>query len=118
MKGLALVLMLGAVASWLAACSSGGTGGAGAASPDASPGDAGAASDGAAADSSRSDGRAPADAPPGAKRIFITQATFQGSLASGGGLTGGDAACSAAAQAASLGGSWTAWLSTSTVDAI
>ena len=99
---------------WIAACSSGGSGGSVAPS-DASPGGDAGAAEGAVTDAARADGRAPADAPAGAKRIFITQETFQGNL---GGLAGADATCSAAANAASLGGSWKAWLSTSSVDAI
>jgi len=56
--------------------------------------------------------------PAGAKRIFITHATFTGTLANGGGLSGADKTCAAAAQAASLGGAWRAWASTTTVNAI
>ena len=47
-------------------------------------------------------------------RAFVTSTTYNGSL---GGLAGADAKCQARAGAASLGGNWTAWLSTSAVDA-
>jgi len=50
--------------------------------------------------------------------MFITHATFTGTLANGGGLSGADKTCAAAAQAASLGGAWRAWASTTTVNAI
>jgi hypothetical protein len=69
-------------------------------------------------DAATADGSSTPDAPPGAKHIFITRQTYLGSLASGSGLAGGDAACGAAAQAAQHGGSWKAWLSTTTADAI
>jgi len=44
-----------------------------------------------------------------AGRVFVTSTTYNGNL---GGLTGGDAKCQARADAVSLGGTWTAWLST------
>lgn len=47
-------------------------------------------------------------------RAFVTSGSLTGSL---GGIGGGDAFCQNAADSASLGGSWTAWLSTSTTDA-
>ncbi len=47
-------------------------------------------------------------------RVFVTSTTTNGNM---GGLAGGDAICDAQASAASLGGTWVAWLSTSTVDA-
>jgi hypothetical protein len=50
---------------------------------------------------------------PAHKRIFVTSGTFNGNL---GGLTGADGLCGTAA--ASLGGSWKAWLSDGTHDAI
>ena len=53
------------------------------------------------------------DAPPSSKRIFITSQMFQGNL---GGLVGADAICTS--QATQLAGSWKAWLSTTTVNAI
>jgi hypothetical protein len=56
--------------------------------------------------------------PPGSKRIFITHDKFLGNLANGGGLSGADKTCDTAAQAASLGGAWKAWASTTTANAI
>ncbi len=52
---------------------------------------------------------------PAGKRVFITRGQFDGNL---GGLAGGDAKCSSAATAAGLNGTWKAWLSTTTVNAI
>lgn len=49
------------------------------------------------------------------KRVFVTAATWNGNL---GGLSGADTKCNTEASAASLSGSYTAWLSTSTVNAI
>lgn len=49
------------------------------------------------------------------KRVFVTSINFSGNL---NGTLGADAKCGAVAQASNTGGSWTAWLSTSTVDAI
>ncbi len=58
----------------------------------------------------------------GAKRIFVTSLATTGNLMAAGnghdGLDGGDKLCATAAAAASLGGSWKAWLSSSTVNAI
>jgi len=58
----------------------------------------------------------------GAKRVFVTSTGYSGNLmAAGGGssgLDGGDRLCGLAAAAAGLGGTWRAWLSTSTTDAI
>ncbi len=48
------------------------------------------------------------------KRMFITSTTHTGSI---GGLTGADGICQARATSASLGGTWKAWLSSSTVNA-
>jgi prepilin-type N-terminal cleavage/methylation domain-containing protein len=45
------------------------------------------------------------------KRVFITSTTYNGNL---GGLSGADAKCQERANAASLGGTWKAWLSDST----
>ncbi len=50
----------------------------------------------------------------GGKVVFVTSSTHRGDL---GGLAGADAICSARAAAASLPGTYVAWLSTSTVDA-
>lgn len=48
------------------------------------------------------------------RRVFVTSTTYTGNL---GGLVGADEACQVRANAESLGGTWTAWLSTSSVDA-
>lgn len=48
------------------------------------------------------------------KRVFLTSTTYTGNL---GGLAGGDAKCQARADAAKLGGTWRAWLSTATTSA-
>jgi hypothetical protein len=57
----------------------------------------------------------------GAKRIFVTSLATTGNLKAAGngtdGLDGGDRLCAAAAGAATLGGSWKAWLSSSSVNA-
>jgi hypothetical protein len=56
------------------------------------------------------------------KRVFATSTTYNGDLKTAGGgadgLDGGDKLCQTRADAASLGGSWKAWLSSTTVDAI
>jgi trimeric autotransporter adhesin len=46
--------------------------------------------------------------------VFVTSATFDGNL---GGVAGGDSKCQAAATGAGLGGTWRAWLATSTATA-
>jgi hypothetical protein len=46
--------------------------------------------------------------PPGAKRAFVTSSTSTANL---GGIAGADALCATRANAASLGGTWVAWLS-------
>jgi len=51
---------------------------------------------------------------PVTKRVFVTSSTYTGDL---GGLVGADAKCQAHADAAALGGTWKAWLSTSSEDA-
>ena len=71
--------------------------------------DGGLASDG---DASNGDGSAAMPAPNVA---FATSATFTGAL---GGLAGADAACMQAAQQAGLVGTFVAWLSTTTVNAV
>ncbi len=48
------------------------------------------------------------------KRVFVTSTDHQGNL---GGLAGADNICQTRASAASLGGTWRAWLSTNTVNA-
>lgn len=55
------------------------------------------------------------DAPPG-KRFFTTSAIYDGQGV--GGLAGADAKCNLAALSGDLGGTWVAWLSDSTTDAI
>src|SRR5262245_2730644 len=59
---------------------------------------------------------------PSGKRIFVTSTPYTGDLKTNGagmtGLHGADNLCGLAATAAGLGGTWTAWLSSSTVDAI
>lgn len=58
----------------------------------------------------------------GPKRVFVTSGTYTGNLKTAGnaasGLAGGDALCNLAATAANLGGTWVAWLSSSTARAI
>lgn len=48
-------------------------------------------------------------------RVFVTSTTYTGSAF--GGLSGADSICNQRAAAGSLGGTYTAWLSTSTTDA-
>jgi hypothetical protein len=52
---------------------------------------------------------------PAGSLVFITRATFNGAL---GGLSGADAACAEAASAAGLSGTFVAWMSSSTENAI
>jgi hypothetical protein len=76
-------------------------------------GDAGVeASDGDAGETK--DGASEAETGPTFKRVFITSAKTQSNF---GGLAAGDAICQTAANGASLGGSWKAWLSTTAVSA-
>jgi hypothetical protein len=59
-------------------------------------------------------------APPGALRVFVTSGAYAGTFAltaGGDALAGADAACAVAASAGGLGGTWHAWLSTSTTPA-
>jgi len=49
------------------------------------------------------------------RRVFVTSNRFTGDL---GGLSAADAKCQTAADSASLGGVWKAWLSTGSVNAI
>lgn len=53
--------------------------------------------------------------PPLPRRIFVTSSAFSGDL---GGLSGADLKCQTAADGADLGGAWTAWVSTNTVNAV
>ncbi|MFZ5443160.1 MAG: hypothetical protein ACOZQL_24340 [Myxococcota bacterium] len=48
------------------------------------------------------------------KRVFVTSVQYTGNL---GGLQGADMRCNTAAQAANRGGTWVAWLSTSSIPA-
>ncbi len=48
------------------------------------------------------------------KRVFVTKTTYNGNL---GGLLGADQKCMAAAQSVNLGGTFKAWLSSSTISA-
>ena len=57
---------------------------------------------------------APAALAGPAKRAFVTSTAYPADL---GGLAGADAKCQARADAAGLGGTWHAWLSTYTVNA-
>lgn len=83
----------------------------------------------AGADAAMHDARASADAPipdagmpPGGKRVFVSSLRYSANLrAEGGEATGrasADAICQTLADAASLGGTFRAWLSTSDLDAI
>ena len=49
------------------------------------------------------------------KRIFLTSTEFKGDF---GGVTGADSLCNTAAQAATKGGQWTAWVSVTGMNAI
>ncbi len=51
---------------------------------------------------------------PTEKKVFVTKSTYNGNL---GGLTGADQKCQSAADAAKLGGTFKAWLSSSTISA-
>lgn len=80
------------------------------------PNEAGSAGDaGAADDASLPASDAGADGDAGRKRVFATSVQTNANL---GGLAGGDAKCMQIASTAGLGGTWTAWLSTSTKNAI
>ena len=64
------------------------------------------------------------DAPPqpGEKRVFVTYGTYSGALTSyvdaTDGLAAGDLICNLRAKAAGIGGTWAAWLSGPSKDAI
>ena len=60
------------------------------------------------------DGVSEADAGPTFKRVFISSTKTQSNF---GGLAAGDLICQTAATGAGLGGTWKAWLSTTTVSA-
>jgi len=55
------------------------------------------------------------DSAPTKKRVFVTSKSYSGAL---NGPTGADAICGGAAGYAGLAGSWKAWISDTTVDAI
>lgn len=80
-------------------CSDGGTGSTGNAPDGASPPKGDAAVDAAEA--------AARVVPPGGKRVFVTSEMFDGNID---GLDGADARCTAAAEAAKLTGTWSAWV--------
>ena len=58
--------------------------------------------------------------PAGGKRLFVTRGAYRGALAvdDARGIAAGDLICNLRAKAAGLGGTWVAWLSSSTADAI
>lgn len=56
----------------------------------------------------------PSPSPTAFNRVFITSTTYDGNL---GGLSGADAKCQERSNAASLGGTWKAWLSDSNTSA-
>lgn len=76
-------------------------------------GGTGGGSTGGGAGGGTGTGTEPSDAGP--YRVFATSAEYTGQL---GGLSGADTLCQTAATAATKGGTWRAWLSSSTVNAI
>ena len=68
------------------------------------------------------DGPLPSDAASPMKRVFVTaeqvSGTFGNDIPGGNNLAEADALCAASASAAGLNGTWSAWLSTSSIDAI
>ena len=62
------------------------------------------------------------DLTSGPKRVFVTSSTFKGDLRTAGGgsdgLDGGDRLCNMAAASGKLGATFTAWLSSSSTDAL
>ncbi|HET9485380.1 MAG TPA: hypothetical protein VFO79_15570 [Xanthomonadales bacterium] len=64
----------------------------------------------------------PEDPPPGGRRVFVTRGTYTGALSTvmgiADGLAAGDAICQQRAKAAGMTGTWVAWLSSSSKDAI
>ncbi|HVU03689.1 MAG TPA: DUF1554 domain-containing protein [Polyangiaceae bacterium] len=93
--------------------------GTGGASDGGATGTGGASDGGASTGGATGSGGASTDAGPH-KRVFVTKDTFDGNLkgTAASGLEGADALCQAAADDASLGGTWVAWLSDSGHDAI
>ena len=55
---------------------------------------------------------------PGHIKVFVTNGAYTGNFPGGVGLVGADASCTDVATAAHLAGTWTAWLSDDTTDAI
>jgi len=55
---------------------------------------------------------------PDPVQVFVTSGEFTGNFPGGVGLVGADASCTDAATAAGLSGTWTAWLSDDTTDAV
>ncbi len=96
----------------------GGALGGGVAGADGGSGGNGVAGDGFAGTTAGSAGAVGGSGDPGARRrIFVTAGAFPGNFyRSAGGLEAADAQC--ALSAAMLGGTWRAWLSGSSVDAI
>src|SRR5260370_24682808 len=109
MKKLLGLMMVGAL------CGCGTSGGK---AQSSSAGTGGATTGGTSTGASSTGASSSTGTPMGAKRIFITHDKFPGTLANGGGLSGADKTCTLAAQAASLGGAWRAWASTTTANAI
>jgi hypothetical protein len=72
--------------------------------------------------SSNSGADAASDAQPSAKRVFVSSLRYPANLKDAGGgadgLASADALCQGLADAVALGGTYRAWLSTTTVDAI
>jgi hypothetical protein len=89
----------------------GGTTGGGAATGGGGATGGGAATGGGSATGGGTSG----DAGVQPMRVFLTSRPFTGDL---GGVSGGDAKCTLAANAGGLGGTWKAWLSTSTASAL
>jgi hypothetical protein len=92
---------------------------------DGGSGSSGSGSAGSGSGSgSGSDSAPPVDASPSVKRVFVTEHWWTGDLATAGngtgmdpGVAGADALCNAEATAFSLGGTWTAWISSFQVTA-
>lgn len=129
-------ILSGIVAAWLLAGCSGGGGGsesegstaaATSTSTSTSTGamttaTADSTSTGASTTPTTTEDASTSGGPVAARRVFVTAASFHGDLKQQGagadGLDGADRLCASAAASASLGGTWVAWVSTSSVDAI
>lgn len=66
-------------------------------------------------DGDKVDGSNDTPSTTGRKRVFMTSTTYTGDL---GGVEGADDKCALVADGANLGGTWKAWISSSTVNAI